>query len=71
MSASARATCTPAFAATAEFCGGVLLVLGLDLAGTGWALGALAAGILGGAGAVAGGKRYGRRGAHRAPYAHA
>ena len=46
-------------------------VLGLDLAGTGWALGALAAGILGAVGAVAGGKRYSRRGARRAPYAHA
>ena len=46
-------------------------VLGLGLAGAGWAIGALAAGILGGAGVVAGGKCYSRRDAHRAPYAHA
>jgi putative oxidoreductase len=45
--------------------------LGLDLAGTGWALAALAAGVIGGSGAVAMGKRYSRHGAHRAPYAHA
>jgi putative oxidoreductase len=44
---------------------------GLDLTGTVWALAALAAGILAGAGAVAGGKRYSRPGADRAPYAHA
>jgi putative oxidoreductase len=44
---------------------------GLDLTGTGWALGALAAGMLGGAGAVAIGKRYSRHGVRRSPYAHA
>lgn len=35
--------------------------LGLDIAGTGWALGALAAGLLGGLGAVAVGRASGRR----------
>jgi putative oxidoreductase len=46
-------------------------VLSLDLTGTGWALGAIAAGVLGGVGAVAIGKRHSRQGTHRAPYAHA
>jgi putative oxidoreductase len=44
---------------------------GLDLTGAGWALGALAVGICGGAGAVASGKRYSRHGVRRSPYAHA
>jgi hypothetical protein len=35
--------------------------LGLDLAGTGWALGALGAGLLGGIGAVTLGRQLGRR----------
>ena len=44
---------------------------GLELTGAGWALGALAVGLCGGAGAVAAGKRYSRHGVRRSPYAHA
>jgi putative oxidoreductase len=44
---------------------------GLDLTGAGWAIGALAIGVLGGAGTVASGKRYSRHGVRRSPYAHA
>jgi putative oxidoreductase len=39
----------------------------LDLAGTGWALGALVAGIVGGYGAVLGGRSAGRTAAHEPP----
>ncbi len=47
-------------------------VLDLDLAGTGWGLAALGAGILGGIGAVVSGRLYARRearehGAHPSP----
>jgi putative oxidoreductase len=45
--------------------------LNLDLTGPGWALAALAAGLIGGAGAVSAGRRYSRRGVPRSPYAHA
>ena len=44
---------------------------GIDLTGAGWALGALAVGVCGGAGAVAAGRRYSRHGVRRSPYAHA
>jgi putative oxidoreductase len=44
---------------------------GIDLTGAGWALGALAAGVVGGAGAVAAGRRYSRQGVRRSPYAQA
>jgi putative oxidoreductase len=43
--------------------------LGLDLMGTGWALGALAAGLIGGVGAVLGGRALAREGDHRQPHA--
>jgi len=45
--------------------------LGLEITGAGWALGALVVGIVGGAGAVAAGRRYSRHGVPRSPYAHA
>jgi putative oxidoreductase len=43
--------------------------LGLDLMSTGWALGALAAGVLGGVGAVVGGRVVARETDHRQPRA--
>jgi len=43
--------------------------LGLDLAGSGWALAALAVGVAGGAGVVAGGRVLGRRGGSAHPQA--